>query len=62
MSTGVNREGLTFEEWLAAAKVESTRGKKRHYLHAWRTGEDPCEWAAKPMVHTTKLRIKEPWQ
>lgn len=54
----VNREGLTWAEWLAAATV-SWRGRQDYGPHvdeavywkvlkrAWEAGEDPTEWAAK---------------
>lgn len=41
MSIG-NREGLTYGEWLAAARVPSTPGRAK----AWRDGEDPTDWSA----------------
>lgn len=54
----VNREGLTWPEWLAAATV-FWRGRRDYGPHvdegvyqkvlkkAWEAGEDPTEWAAK---------------
>ena len=41
-----NGNGLTFEEWLAAAgKDASQRGPIRLiWASAWEGGEDPCEW------------------
>jgi hypothetical protein len=35
-----NREGLTWAEWRAAARVRSTPKTRA----AWRRGEDPTEW------------------
>lgn len=46
-----NKEGLTFDEWLAAARFgrdSSANGLVlfRQIQRAWRRGEDPTEWAA----------------
>ena len=45
-----NREGLTLQEWLAAANLGEktyTLEEERKQRKAWRDGEDPTEWAAK---------------
>lgn len=38
-----NGEGLTWEEWKAAARVSDAK----EYRLAWRRGEDPTEWVAR---------------
>lgn len=46
----INDEGLTFEEWLGAAGVDSNAIPGRHALdlrEAWDKGEDPTEWRAR---------------
>lgn len=45
----MNREGLTFGEWHAAAVYGVPRGRwpvTRVARAAWEAGEDPTEWAA----------------
>lgn len=44
-----NREGLTFEEWInAARKGDLSAEEKKKFLPAWKKGEDPTEHAANP--------------
>lgn len=38
-----NGEGMTFEQWRAAARA----GDSKDYRIAWRLGEDPSEWLAR---------------
>jgi hypothetical protein len=42
-----NREGLTYQEWLAAAQVFQLSEETPQALYrAWKAGEDPTEHAA----------------
>lgn len=45
----VNSEGLTFDEWVAAATGgrRISIAEETIYMPAWRRGEDPTEWRAR---------------
>jgi hypothetical protein len=43
--SALNREGLSFEEWLAAAE-QLERAQEPELFWAWEAGEDPTEWRA----------------
>lgn len=52
-ASGMNQEGLTFEEWHNAALSGNARRAahypqfaKKHLRRAWENGEDPTEWRA----------------
>ena len=47
----MNGNGLTFDQWYAAATYGVARGRRPDkndaaLLRAWEAGEDPTEWAA----------------
>lgn len=46
----VNTNGLTFDQWLAAAgRMNDNKGLLGLLLStAWGRGEDPCEWRSNP--------------
>lgn len=53
-SKRINKEGLTWAEWCAAAGIESriasfsetSEGQLAAFHAAWQAGEDPTEWRA----------------
>lgn len=61
MPQRTNPNGLTFDEWLAAAHRSEDKGKGVHTLiliSAWQAGEDPCEWDPKlPIVEGSPVRV-----
>lgn len=59
----VNDEGLTFEEWLAAAGVENNSVfsfvPKIEHVEAWENGEDPTEWRARGGKTARGWKVKD---
>lgn len=41
----LNKEGLTFSEWLNAAQAFGKKIPIQKARKAWENGEDPCDWA-----------------
>jgi hypothetical protein len=41
--SALNGEGLSFEDWLAAAELLA-HAQEPELFWAWEAGEDPCEW------------------
>lgn len=47
MSSQINKEGLTWVVWAAAAGIHTTPSPSNEHYSAWIEGEDPAEWKAK---------------
>lgn len=53
ISADVNLEGVTWNEWRAAARALTVPGSRNHkkYYEAWRHGEDPTEYRVTAVVN-----------
>ncbi len=58
LKTNMNKEGLTFLEWRAAANCGGEYVSKEQTL-AWETGVDPTEWRSELVKEREARRIKE---